>query len=102
MQNEFDYLIVGGGTAGCVLASELTERQAGSVAVIEAGKRPLGKRVFTPAAIPKTFGSRWDYQLTTIPQAGLRGRSIRWPRVGCLAFVRHKRHDLHPRESARL
>lgn len=80
MPEEFDYVIVGGGTAGCVLASELERRRCGSIAVIESGSQPVGKRIHTPALYTKLFGSRWDHGLVTVAQSFLRGRKIPWPR----------------------
>jgi choline dehydrogenase len=80
MKREFDYLIAGGGTAGCVLASELSRQGAGEIAIIEAGTKPYGRRIHTPALYSRAFGSRWDYQLATVPQSSMRGRRIAWPR----------------------
>ena len=80
MSEEFDYVIVGGGTAGCVLAGELHRRQAGSIALIESGFQPMGRRIHTPALYSSLFGSHWDYHFKTIPQPSLRDRKIRWPR----------------------
>ncbi len=79
-----DFLILGGGTAGCVLAGRLLELQAGSVTVVEHGGSPVGRRVRTPIAYPALFGSRWDEGLRTLPQPGLRQRKLAWPRARML------------------
>ncbi len=80
MSAEFDYIVVGGGTSGCVLASELQRLQAGSIVVIESGSQPVGRRIHTPALYTSLFESRWDHNLVTVPQSSLRGREIPWPR----------------------
>jgi choline dehydrogenase len=77
----FDYLIVGAGTAGCVLASRLSEDPATRVALIEAG--PMDRHPFIH--IPATVGAaiavqRLNWRFMTAPQAHLNGRSIPIPR----------------------
>ena len=86
MQREYDFIIIGGGTAGCLLARLLVEAQAGTVALIEAGdgRRDVGSppdvRSVVPAFYPRTFGSKLDWAYLTEPQTGLNGRRIAWPR----------------------
>ncbi len=80
MRDSFDFVIVGGGTAGCVLAGRLLELRAGSVAIVEQGGEPRGPRIYRPALYPSLFGSRWDEGLETVPQANLRSRRLNWPR----------------------
>jgi choline dehydrogenase-like flavoprotein len=77
----FDYLIVGAGTAGCVLAARLSEDPATRVALIEAG--PMDRHPFIH--IPATVGAaiavpRLNWRFMTAPQAHLNGRSIPIPR----------------------
>ncbi|GAA6000162.1 hypothetical protein JCM10207_007884 [Rhodosporidiobolus poonsookiae] len=82
----FDYVIVGGGTAGLVIASRLTENSSVTVAVIEAGTdgSDVEDQLLAPAMA--YFGgvanvdSPYDWQYTTEAQDGLNGRSIFWPR----------------------
>jgi choline dehydrogenase len=77
---KFDYVLVGGGTAACVLASQLIEREMGTVAVIESGCVPVGARISTPVRYTETFSTSWDYGLQTEPQAELANRRLAWPR----------------------
>jgi choline dehydrogenase len=80
-ENVFDYVIVGAGTAGCVLASRLSEDRASRVALVEAG--PLDRHPFIH--IPATVGAaiaqpKLNWRFMTAPQAHLNGRSIPIPR----------------------
>ena len=77
----FDYLIVGGGSAGCVLAARLSEDPRVRVALLEAGPRDTSPLVHCPAglaALAKTGGVNWGY--STVPQPGLLGRRGYQPR----------------------
>ncbi|CAE7109818.1 unnamed protein product [Rhizoctonia solani] len=78
---KWDYIIVGGGTAGCVLAHRLSEDPNVSVLVIEAGKDCLDQLF---SRIPLTFGRLFkteaDWAYSTKPQSTLDGRSLFWPR----------------------
>lgn len=81
---EYDFIIVGGGSAGCLLARRLVESNSGSVALVEAGEQKTpghaDVRTVVPAFYPRTFGSRLDWAYSTEPQPGLNGRRIAWPR----------------------
>jgi choline dehydrogenase len=77
----FDYVVVGAGTAGCVLASRLSEDPGTQVALIEAGppdRHPLIHIPATVAAAISRPGLNWRFM--TVPQAHLAGRSIPIPR----------------------
>lgn len=76
--SEADYVIVGGGTAGLVLAYRLSEDPTKSIVVLEAGKDlSADPRVQIPAMWTTMMGSEGDWQLTTTPQPGLNNRVIR-------------------------
>ena len=79
---KFDYVIVGGGSAGCVLAARLSENPDTSVCLIEAGGENAGLLHTVPvgvlAHIPRPTASNWGYP--TVPQAGLGGRTGYQPR----------------------
>jgi len=75
----FDHLVIGAGTAGCIMADRLSASGA-SVAVIEAGGDDRHMHVQIPAAFGKLFRSERDWNYDTTPQAGLNGRRIFWPR----------------------
>lgn len=78
---QYDYVIIGGGTAGCVLASRLSEDPSVSVLVIEAGKSNAGV-LFSqiPLAFPKLFKGPYDWYYETVPQPALGNRKLYWPR----------------------
>ena len=78
---EFDYVIVGAGSAGCVLANRLSADPSVRVALVEAGGRDWYPWIHIPVGYFKTMNNRsYDWCLTTEPDPGLNGRSIRWPR----------------------
>ena len=63
-----DVVIVGAGSAGCVLAARLTEDPATSVLLLEAGPRDRKLHVRIPAAFSKLFRSPLDWGYDTVPQ----------------------------------
>jgi choline dehydrogenase len=77
---ETDYVIVGTGSAGSVLANRLSADPAVGVTVLEAGPNDKDKFVHIPAAFSKLFRSRLDWDYLTEPQKELSGRQIYWPR----------------------
>jgi choline dehydrogenase-like flavoprotein len=102
---EFDYVIVGGGSAGCVLANRLSTNGTAKVCLIEAGgeaksllhRVPVGAAAFIPGR-PKL--SNWAYE--TVPQPGLNGRRGYQPRgkvlggssaINAMLYVRGQQAD---------
>ncbi len=77
---EFDYVVVGAGSAGCVLASLLTEDPSVSVLLLEAGGEDRKREIRVPAAFSRLYGSEIDWGYRTEPQPGLGGRSVYFPR----------------------
>jgi choline dehydrogenase len=75
-----DVVIVGAGTAGCVLASRLTENPDLSVLLIEAGAPARRLETKIPAAFSKLYRSKLDWGDSTVPQPALDGREIVFPR----------------------
>ncbi|HEV7827757.1 MAG TPA: GMC family oxidoreductase N-terminal domain-containing protein [Pseudonocardiaceae bacterium] len=78
--NEFDYIIIGSGTAGSVLARRLTENQETRVLVLEAGGDWIPATVDAAPLWPALLGSDVDWGYQTVPQPGLGGRVIHEPR----------------------
>lgn len=78
---EFDYVIVGAGSAGCVLAHRLTETEGVSVLLLEAGGRDLNPFIHMPAGLAKLVNNRRiNWRFMTEPESALHGRRLYWPR----------------------
>jgi choline dehydrogenase len=101
--DEFDYVIVGAGTAGCVLASRLTEDGKTTVLLLEAGGSDLSIWIQMPIGYGRTFfDKRINWMYDTAPVPGLGGRSSYWPRgkvvggsgsINAMVYVRGQPHD---------
>ncbi len=98
----YDYVIVGAGSAGCVLASRLSENPATRVLLLEAGPPDKADEIHIPAASYLLFQRAYDWNYQTIPQDRLGGRSIYWPRgrvlggsssINAMIYMRGNRSD---------
>jgi choline dehydrogenase len=76
----YDYVIVGAGSAGCVLASRLTEDPALRVLLLEAGGSDRRREVSIPAVFTNLFRTECDWAYETQPQPACAGRALYWPR----------------------
>ncbi|RDB26725.1 Pyranose dehydrogenase 3 [Hypsizygus marmoreus] len=78
---EFDFVVVGGGTAGNVIANRLTEHHSWNVLVIESGPTNEGvEDSIIPFYSPGLQKTRYDWNFTTTPQQALNGRILDYPR----------------------
>jgi choline dehydrogenase len=101
--DEFDYVIVGAGTAGCVLAGRLTEDGKTTVLLLEAGGSDLSIWIQMPIGYGRTFfDKRINWMYDTAPVPGLGGRRSYWPRgkvvggsgsINAMVYVRGQPHD---------
>lgn len=100
--SSFDYVIIGAGSAGCVLASRLSENADATVALLEAGGAARGLAVRIPAAFPKMFRTERDWEYYSDPEPGLAGRRLFMPRgkmlggsssMNAMLYVRGNRED---------
>ena len=99
----FDYIVVGGGSGGCVLAARLSEDPSVSVALIEAGPADKNILIHVPAGLAllaQTKAANWNFD--TVPQKGLNGRTGWQPRgkvlggsssVNAMCYIRGHRAD---------
>ncbi len=76
----YDYVIVGAGSAGCVLANRLSEDPSVRVLLIEAGGRDRSPNIKIPAAFAKQFHTKLDWDFATEPEPYVDGRSLYIPR----------------------
>ncbi|MEU6187851.1 GMC family oxidoreductase N-terminal domain-containing protein [Nocardia sp. NPDC047038] len=98
----YDYVVVGAGSAGSVLASRLSEDRRVQVAVIEAGPQDTADEIHLPVAFPSLFKSPLDWDYDTEPEAGLRFRRAYLPRgrvvggsssMNAMIYIRGARAD---------
>jgi choline dehydrogenase len=100
---EFDYIVVGGGTAGCVLANRLSADPSASVLLLEAGGKDDYFWIDIPVGYLYTIGNpRTDWCYRTEPDPGLNGRTIGYARgkvlggcssINAMIYMRGQRSD---------
>src|SRR5262245_32248365 len=79
-KDEFDYVVIGAGSSGCVIVNRLTADPSVRVLLVEAGAPDIDPMIQIPGKWTSLLGSQvdWNYQIES--DAGLGGRTIRWPR----------------------
>ena len=103
MSEEFDYIIVGAGSAGCVLAARLSGDPATRVLLLEAGPPDRSLWIHLPIGYGKTMWSdTYNWRFETEPDPNMNGRRIYWPRgktlggsssINGLIYIRGQRED---------
>ena len=76
----YDYIIIGAGSAGCVLANRLSANPHHRVLLLEAGGPDKRQEIHIPAAFSKLFKSPEDWNYNTEPNPELHNRQLYWPR----------------------
>jgi choline dehydrogenase len=76
----YDYIIIGAGSAGCVLASRLSEDSQVKVLLLEAGGPDTRKEIHIPVAFSKLFKTSCDWAFYTEPEQHMEKRNMYWPR----------------------
>ncbi len=103
MNEAFDYIVVGAGSAGCVLAARLSEDPATRVLLLEAGPPDNSIWIHLPIGYGKTMWSdKYNWRYYTDPDPNMNGRRIYWPRgktlggsssINGLIYIRGQRED---------
>jgi len=103
MPQDFDYIVVGAGSAGCVLAARLSEDPATRVLLLEAGPPDRSLWIHLPIGYGKTMWSdKYNWRFSTDPDPNMNGRRIYWPRgktlggsssINGLIYIRGQRED---------
>ncbi|WP_206022585.1 GMC family oxidoreductase [Billgrantia bachuensis] len=102
-QGAYDYVIVGAGSAGCVLANRISEDPGVSVLLLEAGGADWNPWIHVPVGYFKTMHNpATDWCYLTDPDEGIKGRQLQWPRgkvlggsssLNGLLYIRGQRED---------
>ena len=98
----FDYIIIGGGSAGCVLANRFSENPANSVLLLEAGGQDKSFKIDIPLAYSQLYHSEYDWNLTPEPLSKANDQVIFYPRgkgvggsslINSMIYIRGNRKD---------
>ena len=76
----YDFIVVGAGSAGCVLAARLSENLRNQVLLLEAGGPDKQQEIRVPVAFSKLFHTDFDWNYQTEPEAHTGNRCRYWPR----------------------
>lgn len=99
---QYDYVVIGAGSAGCVVANRLTEDSETTVLLLEAGNPATKTEIQVPLAWTSLLGTELDWAYWTEPEPHLNGRKIFCPRgkvvggtssINAMIYIRGNRHD---------
>ena len=104
MEKTFDYVIVGAGSSGCVLANKLTENGKNSVLILEAGGKDKNFFIHMPSGYSQIVPTKSDvnYGFETEPESTTNNRKLYWPRgrgwggsssINAMVYIRGHSHD---------
>jgi choline dehydrogenase len=98
----WDYIIAGGGTAGCILANRLTDDPGVKVLLLEAGSRDINPMIHVPGGVGMLFGPRVNWRFKTVPQPHLDNREVWYPQgktlggssaINAMIYIRGQKED---------
>ncbi|PZQ99330.1 MAG: alanine-phosphoribitol ligase [Cereibacter sphaeroides] len=102
MAREWDYIVIGAGSAGCVLANRLTEDGTSRVLLLEAGSRDWNPMIHMPGGLGRLFGPAVNWRFHTTPQENLDNRAVWYPQgktlggsssINAMIYIRCQRED---------
>lgn len=102
MSISYDYIIIGAGSAGCVLANRLSEDSRTSVLLLEAGSRDWNPFIHMPGGLGKLFGPGVNWRFHTAPQKHLDNREVWYPQgktlggsssINAMIYIRCQKED---------
>ncbi len=101
-RENWDYIVIGGGSAGCALANRLSEDPTTKVLLLEAGSRDTNPMIHMPGGLGKLFGPKVNWRFHTAPQKNLDNREVWYPQgktlggsssINAMIYIRCQKED---------